>query len=73
MASHDYELTQQLEKEYDFYYFCENMGDQDIIFDYKIRKGVGNTKNAIRLLEFVGFPRSIIQEARELTGKPAVF
>ena len=73
VASHDYELTQQLEKEYDFYYFCENMGDQDIIFDYKIRKGVGNTKNAIRLLEFVGFPRSIIQEARALTGKPAVF
>lgn len=66
VASHDIELTRKLGDTYGYYYFCEQMQDRDIAFDYKIREGVSNTKNAIALLECVGFPETIIHRARQL-------
>lgn len=68
VASHDIELIDLLGKAYEYYYFCEQIGadTDDIVFDYKMHHGVGNTKNAIRLLEYVGFPQEIIAEAKEI-------
>ncbi|WP_163193116.1 hypothetical protein [Clostridium thermarum] len=38
-------------------------------FDYKIRKGVTNNRNAIRLLEYLGYPDVIVQAAeKQITG-----
>jgi hypothetical protein len=64
VASHDIELTQILDSMYDNYHFTEQIQEKDITFDYKIRKGASNSKNAIKLLEYVGFPDEIILEAR---------
>ncbi len=66
VASHDIELTQILDTVYDNYHFTEKMQEKDITFDYKIYKGVSNSKNAIKLLKYVGFPDEIIAEARNI-------
>lgn len=66
VASHDIELTRKLEDAYGYYFFCEQMQGRDIAFDYKIREGVSNTKNAIALLEAIGFPNMIIDRARQM-------
>jgi DNA mismatch repair ATPase MutS len=39
------------------------VGDNDYLFDYKIKKGVLRTRNAIRLLEKFGYPSEIIDSA----------
>jgi len=66
VASHDIELTQILDNLYDNYYFTEQMEEKDINFDYKIYRGVSNSKNAIKLLKYVGFPDEIIEEAKKI-------
>lgn len=67
VASHDLELAKELENKYDNYYFCETLKDKDVIFDYKLRKGISNSHNAIQLLQSVGFPEEIVQEAISLS------
>lgn len=64
VASHDIELTQILKNTYDNYHFREKIQEKDIVFDYKIYDGATTSKNAIKLLEYVGFPDEIIAEAR---------
>ena len=39
--------------------------DDDIEFDYKLYPGPSTSQNAIRLLEYLGFPKKIITEAKE--------
>lgn len=66
VASHDIELTKILDKTYDNYHFCEKMHERDIVFDYTIYDGATTSKNAIKLLEYIGFPDEIIEEARNV-------
>lgn len=63
VASHDQELTVLLQDKYDNYHFSEKIGQQDIEFDYKLYTGPATSHNAIRLLEYVGFPEKIIKDA----------
>jgi hypothetical protein len=65
VASHDIELTQILNGVYDNYHFQEQIMDKDIMFDYKIQEGASTSKNAIKLLEYVGYPDEIIENARK--------
>ena len=65
-ATHDIELTQILENEYNNFHFCEQVTDKDISFDYKLKPGPSKTKNAIKLLDVMGFDREIIDEAQAL-------
>lgn len=66
VASHDIELTQILDRKYDNYHFTEIMKENDIVFDYKLYHGVTTSKNAIKLLKYVGFPDEIIEEAGKI-------
>ena len=66
VASHDIGLTQLLERQYDNFHFSEQITDGGITFSYKIHSGPADSKNAIRLLEYMGFPEEITREAREL-------
>ena len=63
VASHDIELTRILDKIYANYHFREQIKDNDIIFDYKIYDGASTSSNAIKLLDYIGFPEEIITEA----------
>lgn len=66
-ATHDRELTKLLEDKYDNYHFEENLVGEDISFSYKLMDGPSTTTNAISLLKEVGFPNSIIEEAKDLS------
>ena len=63
VATHDKELTVLLADEYDNYHFSEEIGENDICFSYKIMEGPATSQNAVKLLEFAGFPEEIIREA----------
>ena len=65
-ASHDIELTRILEGKYDNYHFREQVTDDGVVFDYKINNGPSTTRNAIKLLGFMGFTGSIIERAENL-------
>ncbi|MCM8709773.1 MutS family DNA mismatch repair protein [Clostridium sp. SYSU_GA19001] len=60
VATHDLELTEIVDKSYECYYFTENVGEEGLNFDYLIRKGVSPTRNAIKLLKYLGYPEEII-------------
>lgn len=62
VATHDLELTEHVDKNYKCYYFTEDVDDEGLKFDYLIRKGVSPTRNAIKLLKFLGYPENIIEK-----------
>lgn len=59
VATHDLPILKDL-KNYDFYYFKENVTDESLSFDYKIHKGISNTRNAIKILKYVKYPEGLI-------------
>ena len=67
VSSHDVELADLLKDDYDLFHFCEVVQNNDIIFDYKLKKGPVREGNAIRMLSVLGYPKSVIQEAYNLT------
>lgn len=62
-ATHDIELTELLREYYDNYHFEEDVRDGDISFNYRLQQGKATTRNAIKLLELMGYDRSIIEQA----------
>ncbi|MBO5336139.1 MAG: hypothetical protein J6A94_03295 [Lachnospiraceae bacterium] len=62
-ATHDIELTRLLYREYDNYHFEEEIKEGDIFFNYKLLPGRASTRNAIKLLEIMGYDRAIIEKA----------
>lgn len=69
VASHDVELAERLKASCDSFSFAESITENGIEFDYKLRIGVSKTRNAIRLLEQMGFESSIIDAANaQLSG-----
>ncbi|MBU3112823.1 MutS-related protein [Clostridium lacusfryxellense] len=64
VATHDRELVDILKENYGFYYFSEKVDTKKgLSFDYKIKKGISQTRNAIRLLEYMNYPKVITQGA----------
>lgn len=62
-ATHDIELTGLLNDYYENYHFREEVIESDIKFDYILREGKATTRNAIRLLELMGYEREIVENA----------
>jgi DNA mismatch repair ATPase MutS len=67
ISTHDIELSDMLEKEYDLYHFTETIENGELYFDHKIKAGQLKTRNAIRLLELANYPEEIINEARKIS------
>lgn len=63
VSTHDIELAQLLEQEYDLYYFNESVTNNTLTFDYKIKKGVATERNAIKILEMFDYPDDVIKDA----------
>lgn len=63
VATHDKELTELLGDSYANYHFSEEIGEHDIAFSYKIMEGPASSQNAVKLLEFAGFPEEIIRNS----------
>ncbi|NCA42050.1 MutS family DNA mismatch repair protein, partial [Streptococcus equi] len=64
-ATHDIELSELLKDNYQNYHFNETIENDEIHFDYKIKKGKANTRNAIELLRITNFPNKIYKRAKD--------
>lgn len=63
-ATHDIELSYILEDAFENYHFEEEITDDDVRFNYLLLPGRTNTRNAIRLLEIMGYDDKIVEGAR---------
>ncbi len=62
-ATHDIELTSILEHSYSNYHFKEEVIDHQVVFDYDLKKGRATSRNAIKLLDMLGFEKEITNDA----------
>jgi len=66
VATHDLELAGKLEFGFKSYHFTDKVDQEGLSFDFKLRDGITSTSNAIRLLEYLGYPEGIIKRAMKL-------
>lgn len=64
-ATHDIELTYLLEKCFVNYHFEEKVTDKEITFDFLLREGRSQTRNAIKLLQMLGYPEELVRNSEE--------
>jgi hypothetical protein len=69
VTTHDVELQHLLGEKFALFYFQEDPS-VDGFFDHQLHSGVGTQRNAIRVLERLGYPTDILTEA--LATIPAV-
>lgn len=62
-ATHDIELTKLLEASYKNYHFEEEVVEDDVLFNYRLKTGPATTRNAIKLLKVIGYDADIINNA----------
>lgn len=62
-ATHDIEMTELLKGSFENYHFEEEIREGDIFFNYQLLEGKATTRNAIKLLEIMGYDRKIIEKA----------
>ncbi len=64
-ATHDIELSYILEHFYTNYHFEEEVRKHEVVFNYLLKKGRASSRNAIRLLEMLGYDKTIVKDARD--------
>lgn len=64
-ATHDIELTHILEGLYENYHFQEEVIENDIVFDYRLYKGRAASRNAIKLLDIMGYDSTVTDAAEK--------
>lgn len=65
-ATHDIELSYMLERLYTNYHFEEEITEHDVRFNYLLKEGRATSRNAIALLELVGYDQEIVRAARNV-------
>ncbi len=63
VSTHDLELAELLDNDYAVYSFEETVNDTRLVFDYKMKTGVLKNKNGIAILETIGYPESVVEDA----------
>ena len=61
-ATHDIELCSLLDS-FSLFHFTERVGEEEMIFDYRLRPGKATSRNAINLLRLMGFDDEIVEGA----------
>jgi len=64
-ATHDIELTQLLETYYENYHFTERVEDNAVFFSYRLLPGRATSRNAIKLLEIMGYREEVVEAAQK--------
>ncbi|MFT5917410.1 MAG: hypothetical protein ACI81T_003927 [Bacteroidia bacterium] len=64
IATHDVEICNWLNQQYETFHFQEDVDSDGLQFDYQIKTGLPSQTNAIKLLEFVEFPKEVVEEAK---------
>ena len=68
-ATHDIELCELLQDCFDLYHFEEQVGENEMLFDYVIRTGKASSRNAINLLQLIGFDQHIVNRAHQKANR----
>lgn len=63
-ATHDIELSYILEGIYHNYHFEEEVKESEVVFNYLLQKGRATTRNAIKLLDVLGYDKRVVEAAR---------
>ena len=63
-ATHDVELTRMLQSAYANWHFREQITPAGVAFTYRLCEGPASSRNAIALLEQMGFPPQVVQNAK---------
>ncbi len=66
VATHDLELTKLVDSKYKNFHFKEEIINQDIRFDYVIKEGPSKTKNALKILKLLGYPKEVYGVINEI-------
>jgi rRNA-processing protein FCF1 len=67
VSTHDIELTEMLNKEnFELFHFSEQIENNELTFDHKLKEGKLKTTNAIKILEKYNYPTEIIEEAKRI-------
>jgi len=67
-TTHDVELQRLLSPDFDLFHFQENPTVEGF-FDFELHSGISTQRNAIRVLERMGIPEDIIDEALALVAR----
>ncbi|HLP15235.1 MAG TPA: hypothetical protein VK470_03190, partial [Bacteroidota bacterium] len=68
VTTHDIELQDLLEHTFRMVHFSEQVEDGRFFFNYKIQQGPCSSGNAVRLLEIMNYPSSVVSEARTVVA-----
>lgn len=63
-ATHDIELSYILDSQYENYHFEEDVQEKEVVFSYILKKGRATSRNAIQLLDMLGYDKEIVEDAR---------
>jgi len=66
VTTHDIELQEMLQNTFMMYQFSEQVEDGKFFFNYKIHHGPCTSGNAIKLLEIMNYPKSVVEEANSI-------
>jgi DNA mismatch repair ATPase MutS len=67
VSTHDLELADLLvNSDFDLYHFSEDVTNNSLTFNYKLKEGKLKTRNAIKILTLYEYPKEIINEANEI-------
>ncbi len=61
VATHDLEIKDMAHESYKNYHFGENVGQQGIEFDYKLKEGTTVVGNALKILKYLGYPDEMFE------------
>lgn len=67
-ATHDLELCNLLKDDFQAFHFQEEVDENEMHFDYKLREGAATSRNAIKLLKLMGFKQEIVDAADQTAG-----
>ncbi|EAR12620.1 Mismatch repair protein MutS-like ATPase [Polaribacter irgensii 23-P] len=66
VSTHDIELTDILSIEnFELFHFSEEIENNELTFEHKLKEGKLKTRNAIKILELYNYPKEMIEDARE--------
>lgn len=64
-ATHDRELCGLVGADFLNLHFSERIENDEVLFDYKLKPGATNTRNAIKLLEIMDYPKDVVARAEQ--------
>jgi len=63
VSTHDLELAELLDEDFAIYSFEDSKSGGSLVFDYKLKEGLLKSRNGIAILESMGYPDSVIEDA----------